>query len=454
MLGDILLSLWLMKSDMLIGAAASGGGKTVFSLGLLRALRDRALCVQPFKCGPDYIDGLYHRKVTGVASINLDSFMMSEDYLCSLYRRHTLGADVTVCEGVMGLFDGYEGMCGSSAEMACRLGIPVVLLVNARSTAYSVAPLIYGFRHFHPQLRLAGVVFNWVASASHYASLRKAAEDVGVASLGYLPRRAALERPSRYLGLSLDELQELDAFATTAAGLVEEHVDLDRLLALTATEPPSPLLQAPAKDVRVAGIRRIAVARDEAFNFIYEENLRYLSRIAELVFFSPLNDAELPAADFIYLPGGYPELYLPRLSANRSLMEGLAAYIEVGGKVLAECGGMMYLCASVADAQNRVYPMAGILRQDVTMQRMTLCLGYRRLLYEGREMRGHEFHYSRIRPQASPLPSVAQAFNAGGTASDTALYRYKNLLAGYTHLYWADDTRNDWFINFLNSPQA
>lgn len=467
-----------MKAHVLIGAAASGSGKTTFTLGLLRALKNRSLRIQPFKCGPDYIDTRHHRMAAGSPSVNLDPFMMSASHLEELYARYTAGADVAVTEGVMGLFDGYDGMRGSSAETASALQLPVVLVVNARSTAYSVAPLLYGFKHFHKGIKLVGAVFNFVASANHYDFLREACRDAGVEPLGYLPRQADVTIPSRHLGLSLEDDFCFEAFADRVARLVETHVDIDRLLELTAA-PAGDLLPsgmgayagAALKAVFPSGVNsleettpsstassprpprpsslRIAVARDAAFQFMYEENLRMLSHLGTLSFFSPLEDATLPEADLVYLPGGYPELHLPALSANRPMRQAMYAYIEAGGRMIAECGGMMYLCREIADTDGTPYPMVGILDQSATMEPMKLRLGYRILVYGDCRLQGHEFHYSRIRASAHPLPSVATAYTAKGVPTDTPLYRYKNLLAGYTHLYWADPAANDWFYRFL-----
>lgn len=441
-----------MQSHLLIGAASSGSGKTTFTLGLLRALRRRAYQVQPFKCGPDYIDTWHHRMAAGCPAVNLDGFMMSEEHIRTLYARYGGKADVAVTEGVMGLFDGYDGSAGSSAEIARTLDIPVVLVVNAKSTAYSVAPLLYGFRRFDPSVRIVGAVFNFVASASHYAFLKQAAADAGVEALGYLPKQAEVEIPSRHLGLTLDAGFCFEAFADRVADLVEAHVDVERLLQLCSVEGtplPPRTEEAPLPSLHTPF--RIAVAKDEAFNFMYLENLRFLEQLGTVTFFSPLKDTALPKADFIYLPGGYPELYLPQLAENRQLLQDLRTYVEGGGKMLAECGGMMYLCREIIDTEGKSRRMAGLLPQVATLEQMKLRLGYRILRYGDYELRGHEFHYSRILPADPPLPSVARAYTAKGMETDTPLYRYKNLLAGYTHLYWADPSRNRWFLDFLTS---
>ena len=353
-------------------------------------------------------------------------------------------------EGVMGLFDGYDGMKGSSAEIACLLKIPVVLIVNAKSTAYSVAPLLYGFKHFKKQVQVVGAVFNFVASESHYSFLKQACEDAGVEALGYLPKCADVEIPSRHLGLSLDEDFCFEEFADRVAELVEKYVDIDRLLELTKQVAPAALpMSVSHRTYRREPSFTVAIARDPAFNFMYEANIRYLHHLGEVTYFSPLADTSLPDAGFVYLPGGYPELYLAALSANRLMLQSIRRYVENGGKLLAECGGMMYLCDEIRDKKGDDYPMAGVLHQSATMENMKLRLGYRTLLYNDARLKGHEFHYSRLVEQQDPLPSCAVAYTAKGVETDTPLYHYKNVWAGYTHLYWADPAGNDWFTKFI-----
>ena len=218
------------KVQFLIGATASGSGKTTLTLGLLRALRKRGLVVQPFKCGPDYLDPKHHEAAAGRESCNLDTFMATPEEVKDVYARRGTGADACVTEGVMGLFDGFDGMRGSSAEVATLLGVPVVLVVPARSTAYTVAATLYGFKHFRPDVRIGGVIFNFVGSPSHYASLERACRDVGVEALGYLPKCAEMEIPSRHLGLNVDVEFCFEDFAERIARRVEETVDIGRLL--------------------------------------------------------------------------------------------------------------------------------------------------------------------------------------------------------------------------------
>ena len=429
-----------LKPQILIGAASSGSGKTTFTLGLLRALKNRGLNVQPFKCGPDYIDTKYHTLAAGAESVNLDSYLSSEAHLRYLYSAYGGDADVCLTEGVMGLFDGYDGMLGSSAAIAETLNLPVVLVVNAKAAAYSVAPLIYGFKNFRKDIRIAGVIFNMVGSAAHYEYLLEACRDVGVECFGYLPKLKEIEIPSRHLGLTLDEKFAFDAFADKVAALIEEHVDIERILKCMAEEFPVDNAARPVAGQPVVSCGlRIAVARDEAFNFSYRENIAQLQRLGQVEFFSPMKDAEFPPADLVYLPGGYPEFWLPQLSNNHSMLQSIRDYAEGGGKLLAECGGMMYLCRAITGMDGVTYPMAGVLSQEATMEQMKLRLGYRQFTYNGISMRGHEFHYSRIVPStADTLPSVADLYSAKGMETGTPLYRYKNVIAGYTHLYWGE----------------
>ena len=432
------------KSDMipqcLVAAASSGSGKTTFTLGLLRALSRRGLAVQGFKCGPDYIDPKFHRLACGRESVNLDLFMMSPEHVQAVYARHSAGSDATVLEGVMGLYDGYVRDQGSSAEVAATLGLPTILLIDARSSAFSVGAILYGMKHFRPTSEVVGVVFNRVASESHYRFLREAAEEAGVVPLGYLPKTQLLEVPSRHLGLSLEELSTLDALPETVADLIEQYVQLDRLLELI--QRPRPVLREEAPLSAVAGMQ-VAVARDQAFNFIYAENLRRLSQLGELVYFSPLANEAVPASDLVYLPGGYPEFYLDQLATADQTRLTLRDHVQRGGKVLAECGGMMYLCRELRDEQGQAYPMAGILELEATMEQMRLRLGYRKLQLGGQEWRGHEFHYSRI--ATGEEPTKGQQRSARDEEVPTLLYAKGNVRAGYTHLYFGEANPLDLF---------
>ncbi len=436
------------KPQIVIGAASSNSGKTTLTMGLLRALRERGLYTQPFKCGPDYIDPKYHTLAAGHTSVNLDSWFSSPEHIRALYQHYGKEADVLVTEGVMGLFDGYRKMQGSSAEIAQILKTPVLLIVSARSTAYSAAPLIYGFKHFYPEINVAGVIFNQIASESHFNYLLQACEDAGVPCFGYLPRLKEIELPSRHLGLTLESKYLFDKFSLRIAEEVEKHIDLDSLL----THYSIPFEDKKNEDSKIAMTKRdedfkIAIAQDEAFNFTYRKNLNQLQSLGKVSYFSPLSDSQLPEADFIYLPGGYPEFYLSQLSKNHSMLQSIRQYIENDGKLLAECGGMMYLCRSITGIDGKDYPMVNILPFRATMENMKLHLGYRSFVYAGQTFKGHEFHYSSIIEDAKDsIPSIVQQYNAKEEKVNTPLYRYKNTIAGYTHLYWGETNILDLFV--------
>lgn len=432
-----------MKSQFLLAAAHSGAGKTTVVLGLLRALRRRGYRVQPFKCGPDFIDPIHHRAASGRDSVNLDRYMMSDAHIRDLYDRYGADADVSITEGVMGLFDGSVKSEGSSADLAKMLGLPVILVLNAKAMAYSAAAILYGLKHFDPAVRIAGVLFNFVETAAHYRLLQEACADVGIPALGYLPANAGLRIPSRHLGL---DTGNADAAITAAADHIEQQIDLEGLLRVTARAGNAGGVRegAAAAYERVAGTsvaggrKTILVARDAAFHFLYPENIRRLEQWGSVQYFSPLVATQLPAeTDLLYLPGGYPELYLAELAGNRSLLEDLQRYAAGGGKILAECGGMMYLGRSISDEAGKSYQMAGILAIDTGMERKKLSLGYRTVTLPQGSMKGHEFHYSQYISQEER--DAGKAYNARGEQVEAPLFYTSNLLASYMHLYWGEE---------------
>ncbi len=442
-----------MHKAFLIAAPSSGSGKTTLTLALLRILARRGFRVQPFKCGPDYLDTRLHtlaasykeRKSSG---INLDTFMASEAHARTLFGRYGSSSDVSVVEGVMGLFDGAEKAQGSSAEIAKLLELPVIMVVNAKSMAYSAAPLLHGFRTFDPEVKLVGVIFNQVNTPTHYRYLEAAALDAGVEPLGYVPRNEGIAISERHLGLNTSPGYDREAVIEAMADHVEKTVSVNRLLDLSRVVLPPSISEPCGRAVPAAGRKVIAVARDEAFNFLYEENLAVLKEHGEVVFFSPMEDGHLPESDLLYLAGGYPELYADRLAANQAMRKSIAAYCFRGGAAYAECGGMMYLGRSLSAADGTLHPMCGVLDLDTTMQEARLTLGYRKVSLDGlypHELRGHEFHYSRIDRQGT-LQNIAVVANARDEGCTTALFRTRNTFASYVHLYWGE--RRD-FPEFL-----
>ncbi len=425
--------------QFLIAAPTSGSGKTTVSRGLMALLKARGLKVQPYKCGPDYIDTKFHERACGRPSVNLDLFMASPAHVEQLYARYASDADACIVEGMMGMFDGYERDRGSSAEVARLLRLPVVLVVDARSAAYSLAPLLQGFLHFRPDIRFAGVIFNRVSSARHFGMLQEVCDDLQVECLGYLPKDSLLEQGSRYLGLDFSE-READEAGRHLLAQLEEYVRISRLLEVT--DRPVPEVRS-EDGTRGKGI--VAVARnDESFSFLYTEHLDLLRRYGDVVFFDPEQSDPLPAdTRLLYLPGGYPEKHAEALKAATVTLESVRRYIEGGGRTLAECGGMIYLSQGVCmDGQPDFCPLAGVLPFSISNRKehRKLSLGYRRFDYNGQTLRGHEFHYTQFVERAGEhlWPSAAQVYNAKGQPVDTPVLRYKNLLASYTHLYWGE----------------
>lgn len=432
-----------MKPQLLIGAINSASGKTLLAVGLLRMLKHRGLQAQPFKCGPDYIDPQYHVAASGREAVNLDTWLASKQHIQQIYNQYAEDADACIAEGMMGLFDGYRRTQGSSAEIAKLLNLPVVLVVNARSLAYSAAPTLYGFKHFHAAPRIIGVIFSQVTSASHYAFLKEACADAGLECLGYLPADESLRMPSKYMALTQAAKQEMDELAERAAALVEKHIEVDKLLNLCIRPFPCPYRLPYVQDMQADCVRQtaprlqIAVARDAAFNFIYHENLDRLREVGKITFFSPLYSKDLPKADMVYLPGGYPELFARQLHRRKAMMEQLRNYAESGGKIWAEGSGITFLSRSITTQRGTTYEMANILPLTCTLENARLYAGYRTTEYNGTSLRGHECHYSAL-SNPDVLPAVSQLYNVRGNKVGTPLYRYKNVIAGYTHWYWGE----------------
>jgi cobyrinic acid a,c-diamide synthase len=424
------------KPQFLIAAPSSDSGKTTVTLGLLKALTNRGLKVQPFKCGPDYIDPILHKKACDNNSINLDTYMASSGHVKNLYDKYLQHNDVAIVEGVMGLFDGADKMKGSSAEIAILLNIPVILVINAKAMAYSAAALIHGFKSFNPKLNIAGVIFNNVNTLSHYNILKEACKYVGVESLGYLPAQPDIKIPSRHLGLSIASDINFDALCDKIATSINNSIDLDRLLELTIRGAGEKIEEV----VSVGnGNYTIAVANDEAFRFTYHENLEVLKQFGKVVYFSPLTDGKLPKCDLLYLAGGYPELFVEQLSQNISMLNSVREYCLNNGKTYAECGGMMYLGEYIINKQGNQFEMAGFLPLATSMENPALHLGYRSVFINDLNIKGHEFHYSTCIELYGAEKLDCSIFNAKGVALTPNIYHENNTLASYNHLYWGEE---------------
>jgi cobyrinic acid a,c-diamide synthase len=419
----------------MIAAPSSGSGKTTVARGLMSALHKRGLKVQPFKCGPDYIDTKFHNAVCGQPSVNLDLFMASEEHVKNVFNYYSAHADVAIVEGMMGLYDGFERYHGSSADISTAISVPVVLVIDAKAAAYSMAPLIFGFMKFAPQTNICGIIFNKTGSAIHEKMLREVCDDLKVECLGCLPKCEEIEQKSRYLGLDFSE----DARSEQLSELIEKHIDIDRLLEMTATNVDNDVK--PIFDEshlwHVDG--QIAVARNtESFSFIYQEHVDLLRNMGKLTFFDPEKNEPLPAdTTLLYLPGGYPEKHLEALSKAEATLSSIREYINKGGKTIAECGGMMYLCREII-SDDGAFDMVGILPSIISARKedKKLSLGYRQMDYNGLHLLGHEFHYTQF--SGSVPPSIAQVYNAKNMPVTTPVMRVGNTIASYTHLYWGE----------------
>lgn len=442
-----------------IAGTQSGCGKTTISLALMAALKARGLRVQPFKVGPDFIDPGFHTQIAGLESRNLDGWMLSADYNRTLFRRLLQASDVAVVEGVMGLYDGYDGASesGSSAEMAKWLGLPVVLVVDARSMARSAAALVYGFSRFDPQLNLAGVIFNKIGGKEHLTYLKEAmaAGLPEIPVLGGIPRENPICIPERHLGLvTADEVFLTPKWQETVISLVERYVDLD--LILRKAEIESSRSMPASVDVEVKPSARpaesipIAVARDAAFCFYYPDNFDLMRAAgAELRFFSPLAGESLPEnAAGLYMGGGYPELFAREISGNEGFLTAIRAAASRGMPIHAECGGLMVLSRFIEDSEGKRYPMAGLLPFGTRMLTRRKALGYTEVILRkpcllgqaGLSLRGHEFHYSEIaemdESSSPPLQFAYELRKRKHCAARLEGYMVGSVLASYVHLHW------------------
>jgi cobyrinic acid a,c-diamide synthase len=400
-----------------IAGERSGAGKTTVTLAMLAYLRQCRLRVQAFKVGPDYIDPMFHQYVTGLPSRNLDPVLTSETYVKECFTRHLLGVDCALIEGVMGLFDGISSLVedkekitdfASTAHIARLLQIPVVLVIDCRRLSGSVAAIAHGYRTFDSRIQLAGVVLNRVGSDRHLQLLQDALEPLHLPILGVLRRHDEIAIPDRHLGLvPTAEIPQLDAVVDRLADLGKNCFDWERLyplLQITPSPPHPPLPPLPSPP-HPRFPTKIAVARDRAFSFYYQDNLDLFSQLgAELIFWSPLADADLPAGvQGLYFGGGFPEVFASELSANRAAGNAVKAAILAGMPAYAECGGLMYACQEIIDFNGDYWPMVAILPTSAVMSSQ-LTLGYRQatacqdspLLAAGTTVWGHEFHRSAL----------------------------------------------------------
>lgn len=435
---------------LVIAGTHSGVGKTTVATGIMAALVRRGFKVQPFKVGPDYIDPSYHSGACGVSSRNLDSWLLQPEVLIEVFNRAMAGKDLGIIEGVMGLYDGAGGEddIGSTAFSAKMLGLPVVLVIDASAATRSVGASALGFKHFDPDLQLAGVILNGIAGPKHLELVQPSLAQAGIRLLGYLPRKQELATPERHLGLiPTAEGKPARKFYDQLADQIERTADLDCLVSVAGHVRVPDAGPTVFPEEQLTPRTAIAVARDEAFNFYYPESLELLEAWgAELIPFSPLADTQLPATvGGVYIGGGFPEFFAKELSQNRGMLHSLRQAAQRDLPMYAECGGLMYLCQTLEDLDGKTEPMAGIVPAHCSMVNTGLTLGYRTvraledspLMKADQSVRGHEFHLSVLKDATAGAP----AYEVLGHEGRREGFRIGNVLASYVHLHFGSDKR-------------
>lgn len=435
-----------MTPAFVLAGTRSGVGKTTIATGIMGALARRGLRVQPFKCGPDYIDPSYHLMACGVPSRNLDTWLLPHDTALELFGRAAQSSDVAVVEGVMGLYDGHANLTeqGSTAEVAKLLRAPVVLIASAARVARSVAAEVLGFQKFDPSINIAGVILNGVGSPRHLEFCKPPIEHAtGLPVLGYIPRREDLRVPERHLGLiPTVEGVVVEEWFDRLIEQVEKTIDLDGLLEIAEQAETSKVVPSAFPAEPQPQKARIAVAQDKAFNFYYQDSLDLLEAWgAELAPFSPLEDATLPdGVGGVYIGGGFPELFAQELADNEDMKQSIRDAHADGLRIYAECGGLMYLGESLTDFDGGVHSMIGLIPVKSSMSRGRLTLGYREvealadgsLLRKSERVRGHEFHWS---VADSPASAEQAAYTVRSQDGRIEGFCADNLTASYIHIH-------------------
>lgn len=396
---------------IVIAAPFSGAGKTTISIGVMAALRKRGLKVQPFKIGPDYIDPGFHREVTKNNSINLDGWLLKEHTILDMFSRYAKDADISVIEGVMGLYDGIgiDPMEGSSAGIAETLKAPVILVLPAQGMSTTIAATILGLKNFR-NVNIAGVILNQVSTNKYYELLKEAIEThTEVKVVGRLPVVKDIEFKSRHLGLVQNcEVENRTEIINRLVGLIEKYIDLDEIISIANDVEKLNIAETNEKIINEKVIN-IAVAYDEAFQFYYYENIKTLENLgANIIYFSPLYDTKLPGdISGIYIGGGYPELYAKKLEENVSIRKEIKDMADLGIPIYGECGGYMYICNTIKNLDNKKFDMVGVFDCDIVMTNRLQNFGYAELTAQeescifkiGDEIRSHEFHTSYVKQE-------------------------------------------------------
>src|SRR5919106_1759662 len=435
-----------MVPAVVIAGVRRGVGKTTIATGIMGALARRGYRVQPFKAGPDYIDPTYHQLACGVPSRNLDTWLLPHPTVSDLFQRASAQRQISVIEGVMGVFDGHSSLLeeGSTAQLAKLLNAPVILVADAAKVARSVAAEVLGYQQFDSDLCIAGVILNGVGGPRHLEFCQPQIEaTTGLPVLGYLPRREAFVQPERHLGLiPTVEGTVVQDWYNALIAQVEDTIDLDRIVQLASTASP-PQVQSQVYPAQPQPRRAvIAIARDKAFSFYYQDSLDLLEAWgAELVSFSPLEDNSLPeGAGGIYIGGGFPGVFARELPENTPMQQSLREAVRRGVPVYAECGGLMYLGQSLSDLEGTHYPMVGVIPVVSSMIGRHLTLGYREvesctdspLLRRGQRVRGHEFHWSVLEQPPDPGQSVYRVIDQDNRAEG---FKIGSVWASYIHIH-------------------
>tara|TARA_B100001559_G_C16501450_1_gene623578 strand:+ start:1994 stop:3352 length:1359 start_codon:yes stop_codon:yes gene_type:complete len=435
-------------AGIIIAGVKSGVGKTTIATGIMAALTRAGHNVQPFKAGPDYIDPSYHSSVCKNISRNLDSWMLDEKVIIELYNRSSSKADISIIEGVMGLFDGHSNLNeeGSTAHVSKLLNLPVILVADASKVARSIAAEILGFKLFDPKVKIAGVILNGISSERHIDFCKPQIEETtGIPVLGYMPRRPELIQPERHLGLiPTVEGTIANEWVECLVEQITKTIDLDKIMAISKEAGVTTHESLIFPDQNILSTVRIAIAQDHAFNFYYQDSLDLLSAWgAELVPFSPIMDTALPQdCDGIYIGGGFPEVYAEELSLNKSMMNSLVKASNNNTPIYAECGGLMYLGKNIISEDGTPLPMAGVFQYQSMMTEAKLTLGYREIksqihspiLQKNQSTKGHEFHWSYLNRESNEKQVLYKILNQ----SDRTEGFYTNkTYASYIHIHLA-----------------
>lgn len=443
----------------------SGVGKTTITLGLLNGFKRRGVDVQPFKSGPDYIDPAFHTFVTGNVSRNLDAWLLPEMAIKNLMNKSGAGKALSIIEGVMGFYDGHtvHKRKGSTAHLSKIVEAPVVLILNGSGISTSAAAIVHGFKSFDPEVNVAGVILNMVNSERHYDILKDAIETfTGVKCYGYLKKNLDMNLSSRHLGLIPSyEVDQLREKIDLISDMMDESIDFDGLLALGQSAPV--LRSSALMPHKQFSDLKIGVPKDKAFNFYYQDNLDLLETLgAELIYFSPMYDEEVPLGlDGLYIGGGFPEVFAKTLSDNTSMLSSMRRFVESERPVYAECGGLMYMCHKIVDLEGKAFEMVGILPNETLMTKRLQHFGYVDVSLgqdaligkKGMTFMAHEFHRSKVIDMEQDIKSYIVEKNKGdGDIKKWQCgYSYKNFLGGYAHVHFYNNLEIP--VHFLEKCQ-